>query len=279
MTGDSLSQDLHEKVILGRSALRVSRLGLGSSFAAPTASYEEAFERGVNYFYWGTFRRQAMRDAIRTLAPKHREHLVIVLQSYSRVGALLRRSIERALAHLGLDYADVLLLGWHSSPPSARIVEVSLRLKDRGLVRHLAISGHKRTMFPTLLDDPRFAIWHVRYNAVHRGAEREIFPHLATRSVEHRPGLVTFTTTRWGHLCDPKRTPPGERTPMGTDCYRFALSHPAVNIALAGPSDAEQMTQALRALDLGPMNDEELAWMRRVGDHIYGRSAVADVMD
>jgi aryl-alcohol dehydrogenase-like predicted oxidoreductase len=279
MTADSPAPHFHDKVILGRSALRVSRLGLGSSFAASTASNEEAFERGVNYFYWGSLRRTFMADAIRSLAPRYRDQLVVVLQSYARLGMLVGRSIERALSQLSLDYADVLLLGWHNKPPGARIVEAAMRLKECGLVHHLAISGHKRTMFPTLLDDSRFAIWHVRYNAVHRGAEAEVFPHLATRSLIQRPGLVTYTTTRWGHLCDPKRTPPGEHTPTGTDCYRFALSHPAVDVTLAGPNDAEQMFQALRALELGPMHAEELAWMRRVGDAIYGRSAVAGILD
>ena len=279
MAGDSRLADFRAQVILGRSGLRVSRLGLGSSFAAPTAAYEEAFARGVNYFYWGTLRRPFMAEAIRHLAPRYRDKLVVVLQSYARVGALVVRSIERALATLGLDYADVLLLGWHNKPPSARLVEAFLRLRARGLVHHMAISGHKRLMFPQLLDDPRVAIWHVRYNAVHRGAEGEVFPHLMTRSVEHRPGLVTYTTTRWGHLCDPQRTPPGERTPTGTDCYRFALSHPAVDVALAGPNDAAQMAQALRALELGPMHAEELAWMRRVGDYIYGQSRAAGVLD
>lgn len=90
--------------------------------------------------------------------------------------------------------------------------------------------------------------------------------------MDDRPGLVAFTATRWGHLCDPKRTPPGERTPTGTDCYRFVLSHPTINVVLAGPSNSEQMSQALRALELGPMHDDELAWMRRVGDHIYAHN-------
>jgi aryl-alcohol dehydrogenase-like predicted oxidoreductase len=274
MTVDGSLSDFHDKVTLGRSNLKVSRLGLGSSFAAPTAAYEEAFERGVNYFYWGSLRRNFMGDAIRNLAPKYRDQLVIVLQSYARVGALVGLSIERALAKLGLDYAEVLLLGWHSKPPSRRIVDASLRLKERGLVKHLAVSSHKRTMFPSLLDDPHIEIWHVRYNAVHRGAEREVFPHIAARQPEERPGVVTFTTTRWGHLCDPKRTPAGERTPTGTDCYRFALSHPTVHVALAGPADVEQMTQALHALDLGPMHEDELAWMQRVGDYIYQGSKV-----
>jgi aryl-alcohol dehydrogenase-like predicted oxidoreductase len=82
----------------------------------------------------------------------------------------------------------VLLLGWYNTPPSARVVEAALRLQARGLVHHLAISGHQRAMFPQLLDDPRIAIWHVRYNAVHRGAEREVFPHLMPRRVACRPG-------------------------------------------------------------------------------------------
>ena len=274
MTVDDSIVDFHDKVTLGRSNLKVARLGLGSSFTAPTAAYEEAFERGVNYFYWGSLRRNFMGEAIRNLAPKYREQLVIVLQSYARVGALVGRSIEHALTTLSLDYADVLLLGWHSKPPSRRIVNAALRLKERGLVTHLAVSSHKRTMFPSLLDDPHVAIWHVRYNAVHRGAEREVFPHVAARRGEERPGLVTFTTTRWGHLCDPKRTPAGERTPTGTDCYRFALSHPAVHVALAGPANVDQMAQALHALDLGPMHEDELAWMQRVGDAIYQGSKI-----
>jgi predicted aldo/keto reductase-like oxidoreductase len=91
--------------------------------------------------------------------------------------------------------------------------------------------------------------------------------------------MVTYTTTRWGNLCDPSKTPTGERTPTGTDCYRFAISHPQVDLCLAGPNDAEQMKQALEALEAGPMSEDELAWMRRVGDHIYAGSRGASIMD
>ena len=120
MTRDIPCTDFHAPITLGRSELRVSRLGLGSSFTAPTSSYEEAFEKGVNYFYWGSLRRSFMGDAIRNLVPKHRNDLVVVIQSYARLGSIVVRSLERALSKLNLDYADVLLLGWHSKPPSAR---------------------------------------------------------------------------------------------------------------------------------------------------------------
>lgn len=271
--------DFEHKTTLGRTGLQVSRVGFGSSFGAPASAYERAFERGINYFYWGSRRRDMMADAIRHIARTRRDDLVVVLQSYARVGVAVRISIERALRSLRLGHAEVLLLGWHNSEPASRILDAAVELKRRGLVRHIALSSHHRPLFATLLDDDRIDIWHLRYNAVHRGAEREVFPALDGRDVASRPGVVTYTTTRWGHLCDPSRTPPGERTPDGTDCIRFVLTGGHVDTAISGPSRPEHVEQATRALELGPMNDEELAWMRRVGDHIYGRDATSGVRD
>lgn len=62
-----------EKTILGRTGLKVGRLGISSSFGAPSAAYEAAFDRGCNYFTWGTFirgRSGAMRRAIRNIRAK-----------------------------------------------------------------------------------------------------------------------------------------------------------------------------------------------------------------
>jgi hypothetical protein len=38
---------------------------------------------------------------------------------------------------------------------------------------------------------------------------------------------------------------------------------------MTGPANEEQAAKALRAIELGPMNEEELAWMSRVVDHSY----------
>lgn len=257
---------------LGRSGLTVGRLGLGSSYGAPAAAYEAAFERGCNYFYWGSARRQGIGEAIRHLASRHREQLVVVLQSYSRYGTLLRRRVESGLRDLRLDYADILLLGWHNGPLSPRLLEAALRMQQRGRVRHLAVSGHHRPMFQQFARDRRLQVLMIRYNAAHRGAETEVFPHLE-RPDEPRPGAVCYTATRWGTLINPKYTPAGLRTPTAVDCYRFVLSHPAVDICLTGPATAEQMAANLKALELGPLSDEELQWMRKVGDHVHRLTA------
>jgi aryl-alcohol dehydrogenase-like predicted oxidoreductase len=274
-----VSQAWAQRVPLGRTGLLVSRVGLGSSYKAPAASYEEAFERGINYFYWGSMRRPEMASALRQLVPRHRAELVLVVQSYARFGWMVRRSLEGALRRLGTECADVLLLGWHNDAPAERIVAAAVALRERGLVKHVAISSHNRRLYPRLHQDPRYGIWHVRYNAVHRGAEGEVFAGLKQYPRAQRPGVVTYTTTRWGHLVDPRRTPAGEKTPTGTDCLRFSLSQPCVDVALCGPDNAEHMRQAMEALSLGPMDEEQVAWMHRVGDAIYRQDATTKLRD
>jgi len=264
--------DLHTPVALGQTGLRVSRLGIGSSFTGDPAFIEEAVEQGVNYLYWGSIRRPAFGRAIKRVARKNRERVVLTVQSYTRVAALMAPSIELALRRAGLEYFDILLLGNWSEAPSPALIEAAERLKEKGKVRHLMMSTHNR---PSLQEHFRrfeakespFDAFMLRYNAVHRGAERDVFPHLPESA---RPGIVAYTATRWGHLLDPKKMPEGETPPPARDCYRFALSNPAVSLVLCGPSNRDQMQEALRALDAGPLDAEEKARMQRIGDHVYG---------
>lgn len=256
-----------ERAILGRTGIDVGRLGLASSYGAPASVVQQALEHGLNYFYWGTFRRGGFGSGLRALASQ-RDRFLLVTQSYSRLASLIGPSLERALRTLRFDHTDVLLLGLWNGPLPPRILDACHRLRERGLVRFLAISTHNRPLVPSLATCPVPDIFHVRYNAVHRGAEHEVFPHLPAQSP---PGLVSFTATSWRQLLGHKRIPPGERVPTAADCYRFVLSQPAVNVCMTGPANGAQFQTALGALRLGPMTHDELAWMRRVGDAIYGK--------
>src|SRR5690348_6653708 len=95
--------------ILGRTGLRVGRLGVAASYGVPTSAVERAFDHGINYLYWGSRRTEAFADALRNLKP-HRHRLALTIQSYSRVASLLALSLERALRKLRYDHADILLL-------------------------------------------------------------------------------------------------------------------------------------------------------------------------
>jgi aryl-alcohol dehydrogenase-like predicted oxidoreductase len=252
---------------LGRTGVMVGPLGISSSYGVPAAGVERAFEAGMNYMYWGSLRRAGFAEGIRNLAPQ-RDRMVLVIQSYHALASGIVRSVEHGLRTLKFDRADVLLLGFWNRPVPERIRAACRSLRARGLVRHVALSTHNRRIIVPLARDPDIDAFHVRYNAVHTGAERDVFPHLPA---EHPPGIVSFTATSWKQLLDPRRVPEGERLPTAGDCYRFVLSNPSVDVCLTGPKSAEHVDEAIQALAKGPMSEDELAWMRRVGQAIYGK--------
>jgi predicted aldo/keto reductase-like oxidoreductase len=253
---------------LGRTGLAVGRMGMSAGYGVPATAVERAFDHGVNYLYFGSRRTSEFAQALRNLKPK-RDSMVLVVQSYSRMASLLTWSLERALGTIGFDHADVLLLGLWNKPVSGSMLDAARKARDRGLVRHLALSTHQRRLVPQLANDPDFDVFHLRYNAAHPGAEQDIFPHLPA---SNRPGLVSFTATSWRQLLKPGRLP-GERVPSAADCYRFVLSRPEIDVCMSGPGKAEHVDDVIEALDRGPMSEEELAWMRRVGRAVSGKAA------
>lgn len=263
--------NFHEPAVLGRTGLKVGRLGIASGYGAPTAAIEEAFERGCNYFTWGTVIKgysAPMRQALKNIVAKgQRDRLVLAAFTYAHNNFLTERLLVRGLKSAGLDHADVLILGYFSRKPPRRLIDGALRMKEKGLIRFIGLSSHNRKLLGDLAGTGEFDVMHLRYNAAHRGAETEIFPFL---DGERRPGIVSFTATRWGKLLDPKKMPAGETPPMAADCYRFVLSHPAVDVCISGAKTIEQMRENLAGLDAGPMSEAELDRMRRIGDHVHG---------
>ncbi len=263
---------------LGRTGLKVGRLGISASYGVPGEAAERAFERGVNYIYWGSRRTASFGAALKHLRP-YRDRIMLVIQSYTRVAGLMSWSLERALRALSYDYADVLLLGMWNKPVPPRILDAARELKARGRVRYLAVSTHSRALVPEIAAGHDFDVVHFRYNAAHPGAENDVFPHLPGAN---RPGLVSFTATSWGQLLGSSNflqrrfmgvhpLPPSERAPTATDCYRYVLTRPEVDVCMTGPANAAQMDQALEAVRRGPMTEDELAWMQRVGRVVTGK--------
>jgi aryl-alcohol dehydrogenase-like predicted oxidoreductase len=102
----------------------------------------------------------------------------------------MEQFFKQALKKLKIDRADILLLGWHNQPPSNRILDRALALRDKGMFRFLAVSGHQRPMFAQLADDLRFELFHVRYNAAHRGAQSR--QNAGRRKTAQRNRLLPF---------------------------------------------------------------------------------------
>ena len=190
--------DFLDRIEIGNTGLLSSRLGIGSTFDASTAVIEDAFERGINYLYWGTVRQPDFARAMVNLSKHHRDELILTVQSYSQDPSSIEGEVEDALKTAGIENFDFLLLGNRNSALSEEYVELFERLRDRGLLRYMSLSSHNRPFLPSLLEDYEqdrspFELLMLRYNPVHRGAETDVFPFIPERK---HPTIATYTSTR-----------------------------------------------------------------------------------
>jgi aryl-alcohol dehydrogenase-like predicted oxidoreductase len=261
-----------QPVTLGRTGLSVGRLGISSSYGAPARAFEEAFERGCNYFVFGSFgrgRSKEMAAAIRNITARgQRENLVVCMMDYSHSYLIGKAHFYRGLKQLGLDYVDALMLGFYPTHPRKQVMDLARHLVDRGVARYIALSGHNRKLFPKLREEGEIDIFQVRYNAANSGAEQDVFPYCGGKD---RPGMISFTATRWGQLLMEKYMPHGEEPLTAVDCYRFVLSNPAVDVCMTGARSLEMMRENLMTLETGPLSGDEMERVRRIGDHVYGK--------
>ena len=267
--------DFLDRKEIGNTGLISSRLGIGSTFDASTKVIEDAFNRGINYLYWGTVRQPDFARAMVNLSKQHRDELILTIQSYSQDPSSIEGEVEEALKTAGVESFDFLLLGNRNSTLSSEYVELFERMRDRGMVRYMSLSSHNRPFLPSLLEDYErdqspFELLMLRYNPVHRGAEKDVFPYIPKKK---RPTIASYTSTRWGHLLDAGKMPPGEAPLSARDCYRYALSNPAVDLVIAGPANGDQMDEAISALEVGPLDPDERDRIERIGAFIYEQYA------
>jgi predicted aldo/keto reductase-like oxidoreductase len=267
--------DTFKTTTLGETGLTVGRLGLAASYGAPAEAFEKAYAKGCNYFYLGSGRhRSDMKSAIKNLIGQgQRDKMVIAIQTYARLGFMTEFLFKNSLKSLGIDYADVLILGWHNSTPPDMLLNFALKMKEQGLCRFIGMSGHNRSLFSEITEKNIFDLFQIRYNPAHRGAEKECFPLF--NKIEKpalKPGVVSYTATRWGQLLNAKHMPEGESPLKASDCYRFSLSNTDVDICLCGPKNMDQMQTALTSLDLGPLDADEIKRIKSIGDHVHSHA-------
>lgn len=254
---------------LGRTGWPVFRLGLSASYRPGKKAVHRALDAGVNYFFAYGFDGQMM-GALKEVFRARRHDLLVATGGYNWIlwRSNLRKDLEKRLRQLDTDYLDVFMfLGIMKAeqfPDS--VLEEMMRFREEGKVRAIGISTHDRRLAGELARRGGLDVLMIRYNAAHRGAEVDIFPHLAT----HDPGVVSYTATRWRGLL--RRTggwPTGSPIPTAGQAYRFVLSNPHVDLVLTAPTNVEQLEQNLAEVAKGPLPDDEMAFMREYGDAVH----------
>jgi predicted aldo/keto reductase-like oxidoreductase len=249
----------------GRTGLTVSELALAGSYGIDADGTERAFhELGVTTFFV-TPRMKGLVEGVRRLVKAgHRDRLVLVGGAGIPLGFSVGREFKKAASKLGIERFDVFLLFWVQAHwyVTGNTWPALRKLKEAGDVGALGISCHDRPMARALVDELELDALMIRYNAAHRGAEREIFD---TLDAEKRPGIIAYTATRWGRLLKPASglgpMSPGE-------CYRFSGAHPMVDTVLTGPKNFDELAASVRDLEAGPLAPARLDEVRRFGDAV-----------
>ncbi len=257
-----------DRRILGRSGLQVSRIALAGSFGISADDTVRGFEElGVSTFFV-TSRSSGQLEGIRRLcAAGHRDALTLIAVASIPMGFSVKRELASISKLLGVDAVDLFLLGWvqYHWYVTGKTWPAMRALKEEGRVRALGISCHDRPLARALIDELELDAVMLRYNAAHRGAEREVF---ATLPEDRRPGVIAYTATRWGGLLKPQ----GELGPMSPgECYRFALGHPAVDTVLSGARTFEELASNVEAVAQGPLPAPRLDEVKQFGDAVRAK--------
>lgn len=254
---------------LGKTGIAVHRLGLSGSYGADKLIINKALDAGLNYFFCDGFNPE-MISLLRDVLKKKRENYVIATGAHNLLWfhQNLRHTLEKRLRQLHTDYIDVFF--FFSVPGenyfTDQIREELYTFRKEGKVRFVGISTHDRKLAGKLAAKGALDVIMIRYNAAHRGAEKDIFPYVN----QYHPGIVSYTATRWQHLLKRPNSWPKERSiPTPGMCYRFVLSNPHIDVCLTAPSNVKQLEENLAALHLGPLCEEEMKFMQKFGDAVY----------
>jgi aryl-alcohol dehydrogenase-like predicted oxidoreductase len=250
---------------------RVCRLGLATNFGVEGKDLEWALEQGINYVFW-TPKAKQVTPSLKAALKRDRESIVIACgPTTGYFGGGIKRACERLLKTLATDYLDILQIFWlgRTSAWTPATIDALVSLRESGKVRAIGVSIHDRKRAGELVKDSPLDMLMIRYNAAHPGAEQDIFPQLAIR----QPAIVAYTATRWRGLL---KRPKGWNGPVMTasDCYRFCLSNPHVDLVLTGPKNRQQLQENINNLrEKGPLSEEESDWIRAFGGTVHRNSS------
>lgn len=259
----------------------VCRLGLASrgwpASAITPDDVLHAVDRGVNFLNWpGEADEPGGADAMSAAIAKmgtRRESVVVSVQFGARTAADAAVEFRSILSTLKTDYIDVLTFyyvekasEWRALTAPGGALEYCRAARQDGVIRSLGITSHQRPLAAEIAGSGLIDALMIRYNAAHRGAEREIFPVTDAIGMP----VIAYTALRWGALLQPTPDdPPGFRVPPAPDWYRFVLQSPSVAVVLAAPASPAELDEDLAVLYAsGPPEADEYARLAGHGERV-----------
>jgi predicted aldo/keto reductase-like oxidoreductase len=257
----------------------ICRLGLATRGGADLTHDDVLFaiDRGVNFLNWpgeadAPGGADGLSDAIATLGPR-RESLVVCVQFGARRAADAAAELRTVLTTLRTDYVDVLTLyyvehvdEWRQLRAAGGALDYLQRARADGVVRRIGVTSHQRRLAAEMAGTGLIDALMIRYNAAHRGAERDVFPITDASQIP----VIAYTALRWSALLRGTPTDPaGFAVPPAPDWYRFVLQSPSVAVVLAAPNDRQELEQDLQLMTSSePLSESEYSRLAEHGERV-----------
>lgn len=248
------------QTLLGRTGLKVTRLGIGGAYCETPEGYRAALDCGVNYVDTARAYRDGQDEEVIGRALQGRRHqLVLATKTVQRDAAGARQDLETSLKLLQTDYLDIWQIH-HLNTQEERekalgpggAMEAVAKAKQEGLIRFVGVTGHDWVQIQAAVATGLFDTVLCWYNCAMKEPEQTVLPE----AQKHHTGVVIMNASRNTKLFGEAGAPPRELF------YRYVLSHPAVGVTVMGLRDVEvfrQISEALaQSLAISPEEKAEL---------------------
>ena len=249
--------------ILGRTGMKVSRLGFGGipiqriDAEGTKALMHRLMEAGVNYI--DTARGYTVSEEYLGYALEGiREHFILATKGRATTKEDMLADIEKSLHNLRTDYID--LYQFHNPSPAALeqilapggAMEGMLEAKAAGKIRHIGVTTHSVELFARFVEMDWVETIMFPYNIVENQAEE-----LIAKCAEKGIGFICMKPLAGGAIED------------GRLALRYVASNENITEIIPGMAAPEELEQNIAAMnDTTPLTEAEKAAMQQVKDSL-----------
>ncbi|HKD55988.1 MAG TPA: aldo/keto reductase [Hyphomicrobiaceae bacterium] len=298
---------------LGKTGLKVSvaglgcggnsRIGLGTglSEAQSVALVREALDLGVNFL--DTANAYATEGVVgKAIKGRSRDSVVISTKSHASSASAVLANLENSLRQLATDHVDVFHL--HGLGPGAydgamrEIVPALLREKEKGKLRHLAVSetgprDPEHTMLTRAVEEPCWEVFMLGFSMMHQNAKRRLLPRtrekgvgtlcmFAVRNIFSKPDVLKKTFVA---LAAEGKVPaelaatdnplsflvhPGGAESVVDAAYRFARHQPGIDVVLFGTGNVAHLRSNIASILRPPLPAADVQNLDRLFGSLVG---------
>ena len=245
--------------ILGKTGLKVSRMGLGGipiqriDAAGTKALVHALMEKGVNYIDTArgySVSEEYLGEALEGI----REHFIIATKSMSRTKEAMAADIETSLKNLRTNYIDIYQV--HNATPAdleavaapGGALEALFEAREQGKIGHIGLTAHSTETFRLALELPWVETFMFPYNIVENQGEK-----LIRACTEKNIGFIAMKPLAGGAIED------------AALALRYICSDENMTIAIPGMAELREVEQNVAAVcDESALSEKEVADMTAI---------------